>query len=201
MDSQVESTSLSESSGSHHVEPGGLFMIVNYNSQLIYCCFLVSTSCTTPNEATNASTSASEPIESTESTESNPLYPDSRVSADVSQLMLRSYFCRHHLTKQAQKDLLSLLQIHLPPCSTTMTKSLYLFENYQSVASSEIETVEPEEHPFCGKCYMPIAKQSSLCPNVQCQNKAIKHPTFIKLSIAEQLRTLLKRKTMIVSLC
>ena len=141
---------------------------------------------------------ASASAEATESTSMmpTPLYPDSRVSADASQLMLRSYICRHHLSKQAQIDLLSLLQIHLPSCSTTLTKSLYLFENYQSLASSDFKAVEPEEHAFCGKCYMPVSSQSSPCPNILCHQTAGKHPTFMTMSIAEQLKILLKRKCM-----
>ena len=35
-----------------------------------------------------------------------PLYPDARVSTDACQIMLRSYICRHHPSKQAQSDLL-----------------------------------------------------------------------------------------------
>ena len=126
-----------------------------------------------------------------------PLYPNSRISADESQLMLSSFICRHHLSKHAQRDLLSLLQIHLPPSGlNTLTKSLYLFENYQSVASSDFKAVEPEEHAFCGKCYIPVSSQSSPCPNILCNNEdnEDEHATFMTMSIAEQLKTLLKRK-------
>ena len=59
-----------------------------------------------------------------------PLYPDARVSTDACQIMLRSYICRHHPSKQAQSDLLGLLQILLPLCSTTLLKSLYLFDSH-----------------------------------------------------------------------
>lgn len=42
------------------------------------------------------------------------LYKDSYLSLQSSELMIKSYVCRHHLSGQAQEDLLQLLQFHLP---------------------------------------------------------------------------------------
>lgn len=124
------------------------------------------------------------------------LYPDSAISLDASQLMIRSYIDRHHLCGQAKTDLFQLLSLHLPT-SSVLPNSLYLFQ--KQFCNDTV--VEPQEYFYCSSCHMPT-NEYPFCQNSFCLSSLSQHMTvqqqrsFVVLSIEEQLKALLKRKSL-----
>lgn len=117
------------------------------------------------------------------------LFPGSLLRSDVSHLLISSFFCRHHLSNQAQEDLLLLLKLHLPSDSQ-VPSSLYSFRKI-----SEGSSLEPTTHSYCPRCYTPLSSgELTVCPNQCCCYSLSTEatPSFVCLSIGEQLKTLLK---------
>lgn len=106
-----------------------------------------------------------------------PLYSGSRISVLESMVLIITFVMRHQLTREATKDLLSLLELHcLTPnlCRSTM----HMFYNFFSELTSPVQKhyfcdfckeysgiISREECTFCGKkkekyfMYIPIAGQ------------------------------------------
>lgn len=130
------------------------------------------------------------------------LYQGSTISLNSSQLMIRSFIDRHHLSGQAKKDLLKMLSLHLPPSSALPTSFYHFHKQFCNV------TVEPREYFYCGDCHMPL-NEHPYCCNSFCQFSHIqikagtsmysledaqcRRLSFVKMSIDEQLKTLLQR--------
>ena len=74
-----------------------------------------------------------------ETTTKNMLYKDSYLSLQSSEIMIKSYVCRHHLSGQAQEHLLQLLQFHLPE-GNKLSSSLYLFDKNSQSQSMTVES-------------------------------------------------------------
>ena len=113
------------------------------------------------------------------------LYKDSYLSLQSSEIMIKSYVCRHHLSGQAQEHLLQLLQFHLPE-GNKLSSSLYLFDKNRQ---SQSITVESQIHYCCSKCYLILESDE-----VKCCDTAEKPLCFYSLSIADQLRKILSSK-------
>ena len=122
------------------------------------------------------------------------LYQGSAISVEDSHLLLSTYMCCHHLTRQACEDLLELLQIHLPQ-NNQISSSLHTFQKQVSY-QDDIELV-PCYHYYCSQCYNLLPS----CDTAQCPNPSrtmTMHEKsksfFITLSVANQLKILLSRK-------
>ena len=121
------------------------------------------------------------------------LFPGSMLSSTTSHLLISSYMCRHHLSNQAQEDLLQLLQLHIPS-NNLLPSSMYAFRK-MSVSSNNID-LEPIAHFYCQRCYTILSEDAMTCPNQCCATSMCPQstPSFITLSIADQLKILLERK-------
>ena len=121
------------------------------------------------------------------------LFPGSVLSLSMSHLLISSYMYRHHLSTQAQEDLLQLLQLHIP-VDNLLPTSLYSFRKMFS--SSGTVSLEPVYHPYCQRSYTVVPDGTTTCPNPCCvASMGVQlPPSFITLSIAEQLKILLERE-------
>lgn len=121
------------------------------------------------------------------------LFSDSGLSLTMSHLLVSSYMSRHHLSTQAQEDLLQLLQLLLP-ADSQLPSSLYAFRKMSS--SSSTTSLEPLYHSYCQRCYTIVSEHTETCPNPSClASMCVQSPSsFITVSVAEQLKTLLERK-------
>lgn len=126
------------------------------------------------------------------------LFDGSTLSTSTSHLLISSYINRHHLTGQAQTDLLQLLRLHLPQ-ENTLASSLYTFRK-QSVSSiSDADDLKPTYHFYCARCCMLLSSTefaSGVCSNGSC-NAAVSEessPNFITVSVAQQLQLLFLSK-------
>jgi len=113
------------------------------------------------------------------------LYKDSYLSVQSSEIMIKSFVCRHHLSGQAQEDLLQLLQFHLPE-GNKLSSSLYLFDKN---SQSQSITVDSQIHYCCSKCYLILESDEQ-----KCCDTAEKPLCFYSLSIADQLRKIISSK-------
>ena len=121
------------------------------------------------------------------------LFAGSVLSLTMSHLLISSYMCRHHLSTQAQEDLLQLLQLHMP-VDNLLPTSLYAFRKMSS--SSGTVSLEPVYHSYCQRCYTVVSDCATTCPNPCCVASLCVQstPSFITVSIAEQLKILLERE-------
>lgn len=124
------------------------------------------------------------------------LYNGCHLTAESAHLLISSFSYRHHLSGQAQEDLLQLLQMLLPKPNNLPT-SLYLFHKGETISSGEIV-----RHYYCLRCFALIEepKTTTLCPNSLCRLQFCMGATnfFIGLPVEEQIRTLLARKCILV---
>ena len=115
---------------------------------------------------------------------------DSILPTQTSLLLLNCYMCRHHLTRNAREDLLRLLQLHLPS-ESELPGSLYLFHKATSCSNHNNIDLEKIYHHHCPKCYVALTCNTiTNCPNSLCDEQIsyVSTPTFISLSIADQLK-------------
>jgi len=123
-----------------------------------------------------------------------PLYEGSLLSTGSSHLLLKSFMCRHHLTGQAQEDLLQLVQLHLPK-ENKLPSSRYLFQKQ----TNQLEHTELcTYHHYCPQCFTTIPNSATTeCQNTFCSLEVQfdTSPYFITVSISDQLKTLLSSKS------
>ena len=121
------------------------------------------------------------------------LFSNSGLSLTMSHLLISSYMSRHHLSTQAQEDLLQLLQLLLP-ADSLLPSSLYAFRKISS--SSRTTSLEPLYHSYCQSCYTIVSEHTEIWPNPSCEaSMCVQSPSsFITVSVAEQLKTLLERE-------
>lgn len=121
------------------------------------------------------------------------LYPGSTISVRTSNLLIRSFNYRHHLTYQAKADLLQLLQVHLPH-PNQLPSTLYTFQKQNRQCSVDVDP-EVTEHHYCSQCYTILTEETcsacTLCGVNLVYNAT---PYFIVVSIPDQLKVFLKRK-------
>ena len=123
------------------------------------------------------------------------LFSGSSLSLSTSHTLIGSFTSRHHLSMQAQEDLLHLMQLHLPS-DNLLPSSLYML---RKVSESTNGSVEPTSHLYCPRSYTVLSDcPSTICPDL-CRSTYLdpeSTPSFTTISIAEQLKVLLKRKCM-----
>ncbi len=121
------------------------------------------------------------------------LYPGSVVTAASSELAINSYISRHHLSKQAQEDMLQLIQLHLPEGSL-VPSSVYTFRKHSLLNSV---TAKNTCHYLCSQCSVSITDSScQICPNETCAISISEYnlSSFFTISIAEQIQVKFKSK-------
>ena len=121
------------------------------------------------------------------------LFQDSVVSCISSELAINSYISRHHLTKQAQEDLLQLVQLHVPQDSS-VPSSVFTLRKYSLLNPVSAKHIL---HYMCPQCYTVLPdKNCDVCPNDGCclslDQETLSY--FFTISIAEQLKIILKSK-------
>ena len=124
------------------------------------------------------------------------LYPGVTLSIDTSNLLIRSYMCRYHLTHRAKAHLLELLQIHLPK-PNELSSSLHYFQKVTTDCRSLEFEPAVTEHRFCFNCNTLIYNsESSTCSQPQCGMPVSfkSAPYLMTVSIADQLRCFLRSK-------
>ena len=89
-----------------------------------------------------------------------PLYPDSQVTILDSYILLYEYSLRHSLTKEAFKELLQLITIHMP-LNAKSAKSVYLL---QSFFEKHFNDTKGECFYYCSKCHRSV-DEGALCPS------------------------------------
>ena len=123
------------------------------------------------------------------------VFPGSSLPVDTSNMLLHSFMCRHHLTQRAKIDLLQLLQMHLPE-NNQVPPPLYKFEK-KYLENFPDCSPEVTEHYYCSACNASLSGPGgSGCSQEYCpsHNEVKNAPYFITVSIADQLKLLLKRK-------
>ena len=114
-----------------------------------------------------------------------PLYNGSRISVLESMVLIITFVMRHQLTREATKDLLSLLELH---CLTPnlCRSSMHMFYNFFSELTSPVQ-----KHYFCDFCkeYSGIISREEC---TFCGKKKEKH--FMYIPIAGQLQSILSGK-------
>ena len=119
------------------------------------------------------------------------VFKDAFVTELSSELAIKTFSSRHHLTRQAQEDLLQLLQVH-SPLDSHIPSSLFTLRKNSLLNPV---CVQPMLHYMCPKCYTAIPeKHCTVCPNTNCGSSLSSLPSFFTISIAEQLGIILKSK-------
>ena len=122
---------------------------------------------------------------STESeAEDEKLYEGSSLTLKSGCSAINTYILKHHLSKQAQMDLLSLQQSLLPTCNR-LPRTLYHFQKMVNFGSDSVEF-----HYYCPICFTPASDEASVCSNHAC-SAPVGNNYFIVLPISSQLKKLL----------
>lgn len=121
------------------------------------------------------------------------VFPGSSLTVDTSNMLLHSFMCRHRLTQRAKGDLLQLLHIHLPEKSQ-VPSSLYVFEK-KCVENFPYCSPQITQHYYCSTCNATLTGPDGPgCSEECCPSNGGVKKFFITVSIADQLKLLLKRK-------
>ncbi|KAK3729723.1 hypothetical protein QZH41_002051 [Actinostola sp. cb2023] len=121
------------------------------------------------------------------------LYKNARISLNASILMLISYVQKHHITGEAFKDLLQIIEAHCPTpnhCPRSVSKLYDFFENMKGTLKS---------HMFCSFCKLyrgigPLEAVDCSCPTCGRNETSF----FIGIQIDEQIRLLFREKGEVV---
>jgi len=112
---------------------------------------------------------------------SKPLYPGARLTEIESTLLLMTFMMKHSLTREALKDLLTIIELH---CLTPnlFRPSLNLFNGFFKERAED--TVQ--KHYFCCFCdaYHGV-KSPTVCNNCQKNDEGY----FMYIPIIDQLQT------------
>jgi len=132
-------------------------------------------------------------VDPAESTTSDATYSTyGHPSVMPSNVLLKQFIVRHHLTQDAVSDLLELLSIYSP--TYKWPASAYLF-------NKQFETTNrPIYHYFCSECYQSLpSKSEKQCPNLCCSKEFMSKgdiSAFIQLPLQPQFKSLMQRKYM-----
>ena len=108
-----------------------------------------------------------------------PLYPESQVTILDSYILLYEYALRHSLTKEAFKELIQLVTVHMPS-NAKSAKSVYLLQNF---FEKHFNDTKGECYYYCAKCHRSV-DESAQCPS-GCDTKINK---FLYVPIEPQLK-------------
>ena len=120
-----------------------------------------------------------------------------------SEFSINTFISRHHLTRQAQEDLLGLIQLHMPSeTSSSISSSVFTLRKHSLLNPVAAQN---EMHFMCPQCWCVFPTKDShptVCPNTTCAARLdeVVLPYFITVSIAEQLQVILKSKCIYVSI-
>ena len=124
------------------------------------------------------------------------LYSGSFCTQRSSSLAISSYMSRHCLTKQAQEDVLELLNLHVSPAvpNASLPTSLYSFRKNSIVCDPG--NVEQLCHYFCPRYYFALPSKCNICPNAACGQHLCEEliSCFSTLSVGDQLRNVFRRE-------
>ena len=113
-----------------------------------------------------------------------PLHAGSKLSTWDSYLLIMNYSLRHSLSKQAVKDLLSLVGQHLPKASLS---SLY---KLKKCFLDLYDDISFNVHYCCSGCHSPFEDRHSVCLN-GCSSTATE---FLTIPVEPQLKRKLQSK-------
>lgn len=122
------------------------------------------------------------------------VYENASLSSKSSELAIRTFAARHHLTVQALDDLLQLVNIHLPK-PNTIPSSVYTLEKNSVLKPVSVEAIT---HSVCPLCYTVLPSGTTdTCSNSNCHfdSSTRDNPiSFHSVSISEQLSIILASK-------
>lgn len=126
------------------------------------------------------------------------IYDGTSLSNKSSELVIRAFSARHHLTCQAENDQLKLLHIHLPKPNSIPSSSYKLDKN----SLLKPMGVKAVSHYICPLCYTSNDEderfEREACPNLSCCYDPLtsheKPLSFQSMSIAGQLKIILTSK-------
>ena len=155
-------------------------------------------------EETSGSGSTSGVTVTGEAVQFPELYSGSILTTNTSSLAISSYISRHHLSKQAQEDLLQLLRLHVPSTTELLPSSLYSFKKNSVVY--DLGSVEQVYHYFCPTCHVTLPDvKCPACPSSLCGIPLSEHSiiSFSSISVGDQVKSLLNREyfSQIMYLC
>ncbi|PIK40698.1 hypothetical protein BSL78_22453 [Apostichopus japonicus] len=120
-----------------------------------------------------------------------PLYDGALITEPLSSLAILAFALRHSLTKVAVRDLLQLINIHLPV--SCLPETFYLFSK-----NFDERTEEVEFHTYCKACLNYLGMDSILSCTVCGKNNIMKSDLvkdgfyFINLPLSTQLRDIME---------
>ncbi|PIK34318.1 hypothetical protein BSL78_28367, partial [Apostichopus japonicus] len=120
-----------------------------------------------------------------------PLYDGALITEPLSSLAILAFALRHSLTKVAVRDLLQLINIHLPV--SCLPETFYLFSK-----NFDERTEEVEFHTYCKACLNYLGMDNILSCTVCGKNNIMKSDLvkdgfyFINLPLSTQLRDIME---------
>ena len=117
------------------------------------------------------------------------LYEGSLLTQTTSSLLIRSFASRYNLTVRAKRDLLQLLQLHLPK-DNLLPISIHHLNKSETAAPFATE----QHHYYCSKCYTPV--DTSVTKTCSSCSIAI-DTSFVTISIGNQIKALVESKVYI----
>jgi len=88
----------------------------------------------------------------------NKIYDSAKITVQEATILLYAYIFRHHLTKEATKDLMKVIQYFLPIGVKSLPRSLYMLQK-----NLDVDFEKAKKHYYCPTC------QGSIQFNGQCQ--------------------------------
>ena len=121
----------------------------------------------------------------------NLIYPNARITNEVSMLLIMTLAIVNKLSRSALKDLLSLIDLHCP-VPYRLISSLYKFKQYFKALKHP-----PKKHYYCTQCSLSVTPDCIKCPNVLCNKEFTADSSkqfFAEIPITDQLKTFFCRK-------
>ena len=120
----------------------------------------------------------------------NLIYPNARITNEVSMLLIMMFAIVNKLSRSALKDLLSLIDLHCP-IPYRLISSLYKFKQYFKALKHP-----PKKHYYCPHCSLSVTPDCVKCPNVLCNKEYTDSSKkfFAEIPIVDQLKTFFCRK-------
>ncbi|OXA43283.1 hypothetical protein Fcan01_21926 [Folsomia candida] len=127
--------------------------------------------------------------DSEEKSQSQPIFPNSQLTANESCLLIFGYAFRHKISKSALSDLLTLINFHLPQ-GETIPSSVYLLSKKLNPCYDQAKKI-----PFCSNCQNILETNGSCASCQESGRNATKDGNFfVSFDIATIMKQLLERK-------